>query len=308
MLQDEDEVKDLPPDEEELAHQKEMDEIKRKYGLKPEEPEPAPTDTSGKVEGDQATASDSVEVADTRQEQTPVNWEERYKNAQSRMTQATQEAAQLRQALADAQAERERMAEWFRQNGQQQTTQTPPQDDEILSSLAKAEEEFDVKPIADVVRKLYEESKQTRAEMARSRQESQRQAAMSEQERHESAILAKHPDAIQVVADPEYTAWLGKQPPALRNIAVQATADDFNWLLDQYKATKAPAQGNGQQAAQAAKTEAAKAAAVPSLRGAPLNQRQQEGKQKVPFSKIMHLPNSVVMQRYPDEGMIDWSA
>jgi hypothetical protein len=314
-------------DPEELAHQREMDALLIQHGLKAEdeddtdpgsEAEPEESDSSAEEDeagdrdrfDDGATPTgDSEEVADSREDGDSGEdvSQRRVRDAQARMTRAAQEAAEYRRELEDLRMQNQQLA------GQMQmltellkARETGPQKPDVpkpdpFSGLL--EDLPEVAPLVEALRAQTQELGQLRQAAATFQQRDQDRDAEAAGSRHESAILSVHPDAQTVATSDAFGAWLQQQPPVLQRIAEGGEAADVNWLLSQYKASRPkPAPANG------AATRAARAAAVPNLRGQSPAQRNGSASKKVPFSSIQHLPNSTVMQRYPDENMIDWAS
>ena len=220
--------------------------------------------------------------------------EQRVRDAQRRMTQATQEAADLRRQMAALAQENQQL----RQQLEQRHQQAAPDEDIDLSDLDEALENFDdATPIMASKIKALAAQQKARDERERQREQEAMQARYAaEQQRHLDAIRAKHPDLDQIPASDSWQQWIASQPPALQSAAHTGSTADVIFLLDKFKADTKPPEPR----------KPSKDIAVPSLRGQPARPETKSG--KVPFSSIMHLPNSVLMQKYPDESVIDYTA
>jgi hypothetical protein len=140
------------------------------------------------------------------------------------------EASALRDRLAQQQAEIAQLRQLAEQRQSQSTSAQ-----EELPDLDSAVDDYDISPVVKHVKA--DQKRLDRIEQAIINQQNadaQRQA-QSEQERHNQAILSRHPDATALTSDKRFTDWVDRQPPALRQIVAQGDADSVNWLLDSFK-------------------------------------------------------------------------
>lgn len=171
---------------------------------------------------------------------------ERYKNARARMTQATQEAAQLRREL-----------EAMRMNSgaAQQPRQSRNDDDEDLSKWMQEYPDF-AGPIVKklnkqqaVLRQLEEQNSMLRSQNENIQRDSFRQA-----------VSAAHPDVSDIVSSDDFKGWLSRQPSGVSAMAHQGSAEDVNYVLAQYK--------NSMRQPGSSKLDEARRVATPSVRNA----------------------------------------
>ena len=155
-------------------------------------------------------------------------WEERYKNAQAKMTKSTQREKELEAKLAemnnkitamevmktDAQVERQKEAV-----------------DVDLSEIVKDYPEL-VKPLQSYVdaRIATVEQKVSQAtdEVLQARRE-------AEEEKHQDAIAKKHPDWKAVASSEDFSLWLERQSNMWKMAAKDGDAKDVIDLLSRYK-------------------------------------------------------------------------
>lgn len=180
--------------------------------------------------------------------------EQRIRNAQARMTRATQEASELRRANAELEQRLNIMQQMI--NAMQQSQQSgsargntansaPADDPDDLSALdpefRDALEEYPhvVGPIAKTVTQLRKELLAIKAEGQRDKEESAVRARNEAIARHVSTIASVHGDYEQVIASQEYQDWVSTHPnDFIRVIHRNGTAQDMIWMLNEYKRDK----------------------------------------------------------------------
>ena len=155
-------------------------------------------------------------------------WEERYKNAQAKMTKSTQREKELEAKLAemnnkitamevmktDAQVERQKEAV-----------------DVDLSEIVKDYPEL-VKPLQSYVDARIATVEQRVSQATDEVLKAQREA---EEEKHQDAIAKVHPDWKAVSKSEDFTLWLGRQSNMWRTAAIEGDAKDVIELLSRYK-------------------------------------------------------------------------
>jgi hypothetical protein len=264
--------------------------------------DPAEADTSVEMiadedlpaEGDtQELEANENDEGDDSQAAELAKWEERYKNAQRKMTEATQNGSDWQRYAGELEQKVRELESQLANQGGSRTADTAETDTPL--------EEW------DITEKLaYDEAKKAQAEV---RDVKQRLAALDQRERaaekaradyqHLTAIKATHPDLEAIAASPVYGEWLQNQPPAVKRIAQEGTAQDVVWMLSQFKAEKGIK-------ASSTRLDDARKAAIPSIRGSsgPIPNK---GNGKIPYSKISHLSSRDLATRYPDDTKIDWN-
>jgi len=199
----------------------------------PEEPQPEdvqeetppvePQDTEAEVK---AKSDD-----DTGASESDENWkaqlakaEHRYKNAQSRMTKAIEEAKAAKQ-LSDTLANRVALLE---QELSQKLEQQGP--DPEVEALERDYPDI-AKPLSKQLQKLQNELKQT-AQLHRKSEEERSLEA------HVASVKAKHPDFADIANDDGFQEWLDGQTATWKRIAKAGTSEEVIELLDRYKGVK----------------------------------------------------------------------
>ncbi|MBV2128164.1 hypothetical protein [Arsukibacterium indicum] len=136
------------------------------------------------------------------------------------------------------------LAEREKQNGGEKQDGVPSADDLKGKSFAEVEQEFP--EIADFLRHHVEQVKSEFTKQLTPLQESyqQQQERMQEQQQLEAKqqeygrLQQAHPDFMDIVADPEFSNWVKKQPAQLQAIAASDNADDAAYVLTQFKRDK----------------------------------------------------------------------
>jgi DNA repair exonuclease SbcCD ATPase subunit len=173
--------------------------------------------------------------------------EERVKNAQARMTKATQEAAELRRNMAELQA--------TVQNLQSQLAEAAHNRDGIDDELKVLAEEYPdiAAPLLKKLSSLEETVSEYRSRIDTEKSQNTLQA-------HFDTIRKSHPDMDEVVSSDDFGGWLERQTAVWQRVAQDGSADEVVELLNRYKETfDTPPQQ------QVSKVERARRVAEPSL-------------------------------------------
>lgn len=173
--------------------------------------------------------------------------EERVKNAQARMTKATQEAAELRRNMAELQA--------TVQNLQSQLVEAANNKDGIDDELRTLAEEYPdiAAPLLKKLSRLEETVSEYRSRIDSEKSQNTLQA-------HFDTIRGAHPDMDDIVVSDDFTGWLERQSAVWQRVAQDGSADEVVELLNRYKETfDTPPQQ------QVSKVERARRVAEPSL-------------------------------------------
>lgn len=180
-----------------------------------EEPEPAPAeeaesadydDTEDDEDSPEAAAEDVGDSRTKELEGKLAKSEQRVKDAQRRMTEATQESAALRKSHMEAvsiiRSQEERI------KALEAGTKVPDQPEPEL------DDDF-VRDYPEAAKRLTEIKASSGSEVQKLQRELEAiQSAQTQKTRDESkyAILAAHPDAIDLVSGPEIWEWIGQHP------------------------------------------------------------------------------------------------
>ena len=150
--------------------------------------------------------------------------EERVKNAQARMTKATQEAAELRRVVTELQVTVASL--------QSRVVEAEASRDNIDDDLrALAEEYPDIaQPLLKKLSKLEETVTEYRGRIDAERSQSTLQG-------HFDAIRGAHPDMDDIVSSDDFTGWLDRQSPVWQRVAQNGSAEEVVELLNRYKET-----------------------------------------------------------------------
>ena len=150
--------------------------------------------------------------------------EERIKNAQSRMTKATQEAADmrrdnlaLRQQIADLSA---KLAE---------ASDGSDNSDDELRTLSEEYPDIAL-PLLKKLSKLEDTVKQYRTQVDTEKSQNTLQE-------HFSTIEQSHPDMNDIVTSDDFAGWLERQSPVWQRVAQDGSAHEVVELLSKYKET-----------------------------------------------------------------------
>lgn len=147
---------------------------------------------------------------------------ERVKNAQARMTKATQEAADLRRTVTELQQTVASL--------QSQVAQAATQKDEVDDELRTLAEEYPdiAQPLLKKLSKLEETVSEYRTRIETEKSQSTLQS-------HFDTIRRSHPDMDEIVVSDDFNGWLERQSPIWQRIAQEGSAEEVIDLLSNFK-------------------------------------------------------------------------
>lgn len=222
----------------------------------PEQPEPEVEAQAPEEPTDTAEEPVEAPVEDERGELSETELalkkaDERYKNAQRKMTQATTEAKELRRLHEQAMAE---LGNLKRQLAEK---------DVDLEKLKQVREEYPdlASPILDVVERTQAQVAEQNAELEYLRQMREQEALAQAQEAHMARIREAHPDLDDIVQSGDWADWLEIQDASIQSWIESGSSNDVNAALYKFKSDM----GFGQPTPQERVLEKAKAAAEPKL-------------------------------------------
>lgn len=177
--------------------------------------------------------------------------DERYKNAQRKMTQATTEAKELRRMHEQTMAE---LGNLKRQLAEK---------DVDLEKLKQVREEYPdlAAPILDQMERTQAQVAETNAELEQLRQMREQEAISQAQDAHMARIREAHPDLDDIVQSGDWADWLEVQDASIQSWIESGSSNDVNAALYKFKSDM----GFGQPTPQERALEKAKAAAEPKL-------------------------------------------
>lgn len=155
-------------------------------------------------------------------------WEERYKNAQARMTKATQREKELESKIAEMDNKIKAM------EVMKSETRIEKQKEEVnidLGEIAKDYPEI-VTPLQKYVDARIASVDQKVNQATEEVLKAQKEEA---DKKHYGAIADAHPDWKSVSSSEEFTLWLGRQSRMWQNAASEGDAQDVISLLSKYK-------------------------------------------------------------------------
>jgi predicted RNase H-like nuclease (RuvC/YqgF family) len=173
--------------------------------------------------------------------------QKRFADSQRKITELGQENATLRNQLADAQKQ---IAEYREKEFSAQSQER----DQSFNAISEEYEQF--KPMLEELKALREQVAKQNAEVNQVKQERDQQTAQQE---HMNAILAAHPDAMQVHGSDKFSSWIATQHPRLQQVLQNGTAQEVVDLLTQFK-------NSSPQQAQQSKVDQAREMATPNTR------------------------------------------
>ncbi len=247
----------------------EADEALKQLTTAPEEDKPeeaeeegaeltAPDEPETKVEPDtdpetepkaeeQSTAEDNSEsfevdgVEESVKEQI-LNAQASYENARKKMTQATMEASDLRKKNESLQADVAMLKAQMLQVQQQPVAATDVEEPKRPDDLATLVEEYgeDFNPLVNSVRSQRDTITSLSDKLKSIEEANVAAADRASRDAHNAAIVAKHPDAFDLVNTDDFQGWSLRQPPEVRDILKSGSADSVNWVLDSYKKAVTP--------------------------------------------------------------------
>jgi hypothetical protein len=148
--------------------------------------------------------------------------EERVKNAQARMTKATQETADLRRQMMELQSNMAGL--------QSRMAETASHKDEMDDELRTLAEEYPdiASPLLKKLSRLEETVSEYRTQMAAKESQGTLQA-------HFDSIRKSHPDMDDIVTSDDFNGWLDRQSPVWKRVAQDGSAQEVVDLLDRYR-------------------------------------------------------------------------
>lgn len=222
----------------------------------PEQPEPEVEAQAPEEPTDTAEEPVEAPVEDERGELSETELalkkaDERYKNAQRKMTQATTEAKELRRLHEQTMAE---LGELKRQLAEK---------DVDLEKLKQVREEYPdlAAPILDQMERTQAQVAETNAELEELRRMRQQEQIDLAQAEHMARIREAHPDLDDIVQSGDWADWLEIQDANIQNWIESGSSNDVNAALYKFKSDM----GFGQPTPQERALEKAKAAAEPKL-------------------------------------------
>lgn len=222
----------------------------------PEQPEPEVEAQAPEEPTDTAEEPVEAPVEDERGELSETELalkkaDERYKNAQRKMTQATTEAKELRRLHEQTMAE---LGELKRQLAEK---------DVDLEKLKQVREEYPdlAAPILDQMERTQAQVAETNAELEELRRMRQQEQIDLAQAEHMARIREAHPDLDDIVQSGDWADWLEIQDASIQSWIESGSSNDVNAALYKFKSDM----GFGQPTPQERALEKAKAAAEPKL-------------------------------------------
>jgi len=207
--------------------------------------------------------------------------EKAMKGAQSRMTKATQEAADLKRQNADL---LKGLAELKAQIGEQQ------KDD---SKLEKLREDYPdlASPLLDELKRTQDEVKAQRDALAAQEQRKEDEITDKAAEAHFDRIKEEHSDVETIIDSADWLNWLEDQDYQTKQWIQAGSSNDVNNVLNKFKADMGVSQSTPQERA----LEKAKAVAEPKM---PKSQKPKlkGGTKSWSVDEIMRMPNEVFEQ------------
>lgn len=148
--------------------------------------------------------------------------EERVKNAQARMTKATQEAAELRKEVV---ALRQQTAELSAQLANAQQGR-----DGIDDELKTLAEEY-----PDIAAPLLKKLSKLEDTVTQYRERIESEKSQNTLQEHFDTIRKSHPDMDDIVTSDDFVGWLERQTPVWQRVAQDGSAHEVVELLNRYK-------------------------------------------------------------------------
>jgi hypothetical protein len=229
-----------------------------------EEPKDTQAEDGTSTESEPTTDS-TIEDENTQERSQLEVAEERVANAQQRMTQATQEAADLRKQNFEL----TEIVNQLRSASVQSpdNASNPQESGDLLQQLEGLATEYeDFAPLVNAIRTVQSQVGNLQQSAESSKQEAAVATANSARDKYMSEITSVHPDAETVAASPDFDAWLSTQPGFFRDNVYgtgqpnsAGTPEQVSYVISAYKSK--------QQASQpTSKLEEAKKLVTPSVR------------------------------------------
>jgi len=209
----------------------------------PEQPKAEETDTPPQPEEDENPPADPADTGEDGEEADPQDEdrgdpdpddsdgdlrkqlnvaEERVKNAQARMTKATQEAAELRKEVV---ALRQQTAELSAQLANAQQGR-----DGIDDELKTLAEEY-----PDIAAPLLKKLSKLEDTVTQYRERIESEKSQNTLQEHFDTIRKSHPDMDDIVTSDDFVGWLERQTPVWQRVAQDGSAHEVVELLNRYK-------------------------------------------------------------------------
>jgi len=184
-----------------------------------------------------------------------------YKNLQAIFTKTSQENIELKNRLAQFEAELTQL---------QSTNQQQPAENVDFGDLDKVAEDFEeLKPIASRMKEMQIEQNAQRAKLDAQSNNMRLTAEQQAQMAHENAIAQVHSDSSQIAQSVDFQGWMTRQPSYMQQLLRTGNSQEIIDLLTSYKSQREqtiPPPSQQQQA-----IDAARLAGAPTQQGpAPL--------------------------------------
>ena len=211
----------------------------------------APEEQSETAEDSQQAPTEDERGEASEVESALKKADQRYKNAQRKMTQATTEAKELRRENEQTRAELDNLKRQLAEK------------DVDLEKLKQVREDYPdlAAPILDVMEKTQAQVADQNAELEQLRQMRQQETVNAAQAAHIDRIKEAHPDVDDVVQSGDWADWLESQDASVQSWIEAGSSNDVNAALNKFKRDM----GIGQQTPQERVLEKAKASAEPKL-------------------------------------------
>jgi len=254
------------PDKLEAEAQEMLDKLEAHLSDTPDENEtqdPEAPETSDTAPDPQPEAE---EVADTAEPEPEDNSDElsdaqiaiekanqRYKNAQAKMTKASQEAADLRRLNEQMQSELEEL---------KSAAQAPARDTAKIDQIKEDYPDLAV-PLLDELERTQAEVQQAKELLAKQQEAQSLQEQQASREAHFDRIKQAHPDVDAVIESDQWLDWLELQDAQVKYWVENGSSNDAVAVLNKFKADVAPTESSKSSREQV--LEKAKAVAEPRL-------------------------------------------
>jgi hypothetical protein len=181
---------------------------------------------------DASDQNEEIQEEETKQDKgldlSADQWEERYKNAQAKMTKETQRAKELEAKIAEMD-NKIRAMEVMKSD-----TKIERQKEEVNVDLSKIVEDYPelVKPLQSYVDARIATVEQKVSQATDEVLKAQKEEA---DKKHFDAIGAEHPDWKAVSESEDFSLWLGRQSRMWQTAATEGDSKDVIELLSRYK-------------------------------------------------------------------------
>lgn len=181
---------------------------------------------------DASDQNEEIQEEETKQDKgldlSADQWEERYKNAQAKMTKETQRAKELEAKIAEMDNKIKAM------EVMKSDTKIERQKEEVNVDLSKIVEDYPelVKPLQSYVDARIATVEQKVSQATNEVLKAQKEEA---DKKHFDAIGAEHPDWKAVSESEDFSLWLGRQSRMWQTAASEGDSKDVIELLSRYK-------------------------------------------------------------------------